>query len=235
MSYLILVVAVAIGLFLLIRGIQGIDPRVLLRILKWTFAILGIGIATYLTVTGRIAYAAMIAAGLLPMLFRARRIAQAARSFRGPSPGQSSDVETDYLRMSLDHDTGELNGTILEGPFRGRLIEELSLEELLALLRDCRVNDAQSAELIESYLDRVHGPEWRGGDTGAHAGDGGPSDGRPMTVDEAYEILGVRRGADADEIRDAHRKLMLKIHPDQGGSTYLAAKINQAKEILLGS
>lgn len=235
MSYLILVVAVAIGLFLLIRGIQGIDPRVLLRILKWTFAILGIGIATYLTVTGRIAYAAMIAAGLLPMLFRARRIAQAARSFRGPSPGQSSDVETDYLRMSLDHDTGELNGTILEGPFRGRLIEELSLEELLALLRDCRVNDAQSAELIESYLDRVHGPEWRGGDTGAHAGDGGPSDGRPMTVDEAYEILGVRRGADADEIRDAYRKLMLKIHPDQGGSTYLAAKINQAKEILLGS
>ncbi len=235
MSYLILVVAVAIGLFLLIRGIQGIDPRVLLRILKWTFAILGIGIATYLTVTGRIAYAAMIAAGLLPMLFRARRIAQAARSFRGPSPGQSSDVETDYLRMSLDHDTGELNGTILEGPFRGRLIEELSLEELLALLRDCRVNDAQSAELIESYLDRVHGPEWRGGDAGAHAGDGGPSDGRPMTVDEAYEILGVRRGADADEIRDAHRKLMLKIHPDQGGSTYLAAKINQAKEILLGS
>ena len=235
MSYLILVVAVAIGLFLLIRGIQGIDPRVLLRILKWTFAILGIGIATYLTVTGRIAYAAMIAAGLLPMLFRARRIAQAARSFRGPSPGQSSDVETDYLRMSLDHDTGELNGTILEGPFRGRLIEELSLEELLALLRDCRVNDAQSAELIESYLDRVHGPEWRGGDAGAHARDGGSSDGRPMTVDEAYEILGVRRGADADEIRDAHRKLMLKIHPDQGGSTYLAAKINQAKEILLGS
>ncbi len=235
MSYLILVVAVAIGFYLLIRGIQGIDPRVLLRILKWTFAILGIGIATYLTVTGRIAYAAMIAAGLLPMLFRARRIAQAARSFRGPSPGQSSDVETDYLRMSLDHDTGELKGTILEGPFRGRLIEELSLEELLALLRDCRVNDAQSAELIESYLDRVHGPEWRGGDAGAHGGEGGSSDGRPMTVDEAYEILGVRRSADADEIRDAHRKLMLKIHPDQGGSTYLAAKINQAKEILLGS
>jgi len=239
MSYLILVVAVAIGLYLLIRGIQGIDPRVLIRILKWTFAILGIGIATYLTVTGRIAYAAMIAAGLLPMLFRARRIAQAARSFRGPSPGQSSDVETDYLRMSLDHDTGELKGTVLEGPFRGRLIEELSLEELLALLRDCRVNDTQSAELIESYLDRVHGAEWRGGDAGsragAHSGGGDTSDGRPMTVDEAYEILGVRRGADADEIRDAHRKLMLKIHPDQGGSTYLAAKINQAKEILLGS
>lgn len=235
MPYLVLAVAVVIGLYLLFRGIQGTDPKVLLRIFKWTFAILGIGIATYLTVTGRIAYAAMIAAGLLPMLFRARRIAQAARSFRGPSPGQSSDVETDYLRMSLDHDTGELQGTILEGPFRGRLIEELSLEELLALLRDCRVNDTQSAELLESYLDRVHGAEWRGGDPGARAGGGESSDGRPMTVDEAYEILGVRRGADADEIRDAHRKLMLKIHPDQGGSTYLAAKINQAKEILLGS
>ena len=234
MAYLILVVAVVIGLYLLIRGIQGTDPRVLLRIFKWTVAILGLGIATYMTVTGRIAYAALIAAGLLPMLLRARRIAQAARSFRGPSPGQSSDVETVYLRMSLDHDTGELQGTVLEGPFRGRLVDELSLEELLALLRDCRVNDAESAELLESYLDRVHGPEWRGGDSGAHAG-GNASDGQAMTVDEAYEILGVRRGADADEIRDAHRRLMLKIHPDQGGSTYLAAKINQAKDFLLGS
>ena len=237
MPYLILAVAVVLGLYLLFRGIQGTDPKVLLRIFKWTFAILGIVIAGYLTVTGRIGYAVAVAAGLLPFLLRARRIAQTVRSFRGPSPGQSSDVETAYLRMSLDHDTGELKGTVLEGPFRGRLVEELSLEELLALLRDCRVNDAQSAELLESYLDRVHGAEWRGGDAGHHpAGSGGdPSDGRPMTVDEAYEILGVRRGADADEIRDAHRRLMLKIHPDQGGSTYLAAKINQAKEILLGS
>lgn len=234
MSYLILAVAVVIGLILLIRGIQGTDPRVLLRIFKWTVAILGLGIATYMTVTGRIGYAVATAAFFLPVLLRARRIAQAARSFRGPSPGQSSDVETAYLRMSLDHDTGELQGTVLEGPFRGRLVEELSLEELLALLRDCRVNDAQSAELLETYLDRVHGAEWRGGDSGAHAG-GNASAGRPMTVDEAYEILGLRRGADADEIRDAHRRLMLKIHPDQGGSTYLAAKINQAKDFLLGS
>ena len=234
MPYFILAVAVVIGLILLIRGIQGTDPRVLLRIFKWTFAILGLGIATYLTVTGRIGYAAAIAAFFLPVLLRARRIAQAARSFRGPSPGQSSDVETAYLRMSLDHDTGELQGTVLEGPFRGRLVEELSLEELLALLRDCRVNDAESAELLETYLDRVHGAEWRGGDSGAHAG-GNASAGRPMTVDEAYEILGLSRGADADEIRDAHRRLMLKIHPDQGGSTYLAAKINQAKDFLLGS
>lgn len=234
MAYLILVVAVVIGLALLIRGIQGTDPRVLLKIFKWTAAILGIGIATYLTVTGRVAYAAAIMAGFLPLLLRARRIAQVARSFRGPSPGQSSDVETTYLRMSLDHDSGELEGTVLEGPFRGRLLEELSLEELLALLRDCRVNDAQSAELLESYLDRVHGVEWRGGDAGSQPG-GEASGGGPMSVDEAYEILGVSRGANADEIRDAHRRLMLKIHPDQGGSTYLAAKINQAKELLLGS
>lgn len=239
MPYLILAVTVVIGLYLLIRGIQGTDPRVLVRIVKWTVSILGIGIASYLTVTGRIAYGAMIAAGMLPILLRARRIAQMARSIGGPSPGQSSDVETAYLRMSLDHDTGELNGTVLEGPFRGRLVEELSLEELLALLRDCRIADEQSAALLESYLDRVHGAEWRGGDSGAQPGGGqsggDASAGRPMSVDQAYEILGVRRGADADEIRDAHRRLMLKIHPDQGGSTYLAAQINQAKEVLLGS
>ncbi len=245
MPYLILAVAVVIGLYLLVRGIQGADPKAVLRIFKWTGAIIGIGVAVYLIVTGRLGFAAAVVAGLLPLLLRARRIAQMARSLGGPSPGQSSDVETAYLRMSLDHDTGQLNGTVLQGPFRGRLIEELSLEELLALLRDCRVNDEESAALIESYLDRVHGAEWRGGDGGPGGAHGdarggardaaGAPEGRPMTVDEAYEILGVRRGADADEIRDAHRRLMLKIHPDQGGSTYLAAKINQAKEVLLGS
>lgn len=236
MPYLILVIAIVVGLALIWRGMSGGDPKVILKTLKWTAIVVGVAIATYLTVTGRVGLAAATVAFLLPVVLRARNLMQMARNFRGPSAGQSSDVETAYLRMSLDHDTGSLNGTVLQGPFRGRHLDEMSLAELLALLRDCRVNDEQSAQLVESFLDRAHGAEWRAGEAGDGAGAGAAQGGgHSMTVEEAYEILGVDENADADEIRDAHRKLMLKNHPDQGGSTYLAAKINQAKELLLGS
>ena len=249
MPYLILGVALFAGLLLLARGVSGADPKVLLKTLKWTGAILAVAIAGYLTVTGRIGVAAMIAAGLIPIILRARQIGRLARSFHGPSPGQSSDVETAYLRMRLDHDSGTLQGTVLAGAFRGRHLDELSLEELTTLLQECRVNDAQSATVLESYLDRVHGTAWRGGEedarargdarSGGHRGSQGGSRGggsapQTMTAEEAYEILGLGPGASPQEVRDAHRRLMLKIHPDQGGSTYLAAKINQAKDLLIG-
>ena len=127
---------------------------------------------------------------------------------------------------------------MLNGPSRGRQLSELAPEDLMALLQECRVNDPQSVPILESYLDRVHGAEWRGGEEATGGGGAGSSSaapgGRGMSVDEAYDVLGLDRGAGKDEIREAHRKLMLKNHPDHGGSTYIAAKLNQAKEMLLG-
>lgn len=147
-----------------------------------------------------------------------------------PAPGQSSKVATDHLEMELDHDTGAMRGRVLKGVFAGRDIESMAPAELALLWRDCQFADPQSAQLIEAYLDRVHA-SWREDMARAEAEHGA---GGIMTAEEAYEILGLKPGASEDAIRKAHRELMLKMHPDRGGSTYLAAKINEAKEILIG-
>jgi DnaJ domain len=147
------------------------------------------------------------------------------------SPGQTSRVVTDHLEMELDHDTGAMRGRVLKGLFKDRDIESLGVADMALLWQDCRHTDASSAQIIEAYLDRTY-PSWREdmarGESAMHRGE----DGR-MTAQEAFEILGLKPDASEDAIRRAHRDLMLKLHPDRGGSTYLAAKINEAKDVAL--
>jgi hypothetical protein len=152
------------------------------------------------------------------------------------SPRQKSEVRTDALEMVLDHDTGEMEGRCLKGQFAGRTLSSLSEAELLALLAELRPTDAQGAALIEAYLDR-RAQGWREerAEEAPKEQARAPRGGRiRMSREEAYEVLGLRKGAGEDEIRAAHRKLMMKVHPDQGGSDYLAARINEAKDVLLG-
>ena len=151
------------------------------------------------------------------------------------SPGQKSQVRTEALEMELDHDSGHMEGTCLKGSFAGRALTTLSKEELLFLLDELHGTDAQGAVLIEAYLDR-RAKGWREGPTEAARDEPWrPHGGRVrMSREEAYEVLGLAKGASEEDIRAAHRKLMLKLHPDQGGSTYLAARINEAKDVLLG-
>jgi hypothetical protein len=129
--------------------------------------------------------------------------------------------------MTLDHDTGHMEGTVRQGEFQGRRLAELDHDELLALWRELRAADEASATLLESWLDRAW-PEWRGGAAPPR------SRSARMSPEEALEVLDLAPGATPDEIRAAHRRLMLKLHPDQGGSTWLAARLNEARDILLG-
>ncbi|MDP7642479.1 MAG: DnaJ domain-containing protein, partial [Alphaproteobacteria bacterium] len=169
---------------------------------------------------------------ILPLLLRSLR--GSAGQSGTPSPGRQSEIETDYLRMMLDHDSGEMDGTILRGKYQERELRELSEVELNDLLNECKMNDEQSARLVESYIDRVFGEDGDGEENAPRSRRARPGPANTMNRDEAFEVLGLEPGSSESEIREAHHKLLLKIHPDQGGSDYLAAKINQAKEVLLG-
>ena len=149
---------------------------------------------------------------------------------RGGSSDANSAVRTPYLEMSLDHATGAISGRVLQGRFAGRALSAFRDSERMDFLAELRSNDAQGAQLFEAYLNRAF-PGW---DTSA--ADGGPrgsASSRGMTVEEAYLVLGLSRGATREDIQTAHRNLMKRFHPDQGGTTYLASQVNEAKDVLL--
>lgn len=146
--------------------------------------------------------------------------------------GATSTVRSAWLEMQLDHDSGKLDGTILLGELEGEQLSSLSEEELLKLYPQLQ-NDSESASLMEAYLDsRLAG--WREDmQPGGSSGQGSSPSSGPMTKEEAYQVLGLSPGAGTQEIRSAHRRLMKAVHPDSGGSTFLAARINEAKDTLL--
>jgi hypothetical protein len=149
------------------------------------------------------------------------------------SSGQTSRVRSALLDMTLEHDSGNLRGEIIAGEHAGRSLDDFDLRQLVAM---GAAFDAESLALLESYLDRRF-PAWRQDAQGERAGRqggnvGGPASGK-MTEQEAYQILGLQAGASVDDIGRAHRSLMKKLHPDQGGSTYLASRVNEAKDTLL--
>ncbi len=152
---------------------------------------------------------------------------------RKRSAGQNSAVRTKILAMELDHDSGHMDGEVLEGEFAGQRLSQLDLKELVELMDDCSAAGDQSQALLEAYLDRAH-PDWReGAGAGETSAAGGAS--AKMSAGEAFEILGLEPGASEQDIVSAHRRMMKQYHPDQGGSDYLAARINQAKDLLLGT
>jgi hypothetical protein len=222
-------VALLAGLLLLIYLFVNADPAKLARGLKWTAIGAAIVLFLFLLFSERFAFLWLPLTLAFPYLRRARSLFAGFRS--AGSTGQTSDVSTRYLRMSLDHETGAMRGTVLAGRFAGMRLEELSAADLLDLLRECRAADEEGARLVEAYLDRSH-PQWRDELGGGRAAPP-PRGSDDITVDEAYEILGLAPGADAAAIKAAHHRLMKQLHPDHGGTDYLATKINRARDVLL--
>ena len=233
MQWLLLGVALFIGTVLIGRWFVDADTKKVLKALRWTGAILAIVVGLFLIVSGRFSFLWIALMGLLPWISRFRMLRRMARSARGPSPGRQSRVDTRFVAMTLDHDTGDMDGEVLEGPFAGRQLSEMSLEDLLALFASARQSDTQSARVLEAYLDRVHGDSWQDSarDSGEQASSAARKGGA-MTVEEAYQVLDLEPGASKEEIVKRHRDLMKKVHPDHGGSDYLASRINEAKECL---
>ncbi|HEY0234554.1 MAG TPA: DnaJ domain-containing protein [Afipia sp.] len=233
------IVAVAL-IYATLNIVKGADPKFLARLIKIGGGVVTLAFAAFIGVRGELAVAIPIAifgAGLLGWSPFGSSIGSAWGNWTGnarKSSGQKSEVRSKFIQMTLDHDTGGLEGRVTAGPEAGRALDDFTLDQLLALGRGF---DGESWALLESYLDRRFAG-WREHAQDAAAGGGrrefgGSAAGGKMTAEEAYEILGLQRGAGRDEISRAHRGLMKKLHPDQGGSTYLAARVNEAKDTLL--
>jgi hypothetical protein len=241
MVWVLLVVTVLVGGAFLLQWFLHAEPREILRALRWSGLIIAVILAIVLLLTRQFQLIYTVAIFLLPWLLRARALRHRMKSARGPSAGQTSEVHTRFVVMQLDHDSGEMDGTVREGPFAGKRLSELALGDVVSLYHLAAAADPTSAQVLQAYLERMHGDAWHAGsqsEAGAggkgSAGDAGKPSGGPMTRAEACAVLGVGAGASADEIKRAHRRLMKQYHPDHGGSDYLAAKINEAKEVLLG-
>lgn len=235
MGELLLGAVALIAILFLVRAFVGADPKALVKALRYAGAALLALLAIYLFVTDRFAPGMFIASAAWGLFTRGHIWPGGWPSYHFPgrsrsTPGQSTSVRTSWLEMELDHDTGDMRGTILKGDLAGRRLDQLGKDKLVAFYQTVAQDDLETARLLEAYLDRTFG-DWR-----PSAAEDEPKPGRAttgMSRAEALKVLGLEEGASADDIRAAHRRLMLQNHPDKGGTDYIAAKINEAKDVLL--
>ena len=210
-----------------IAALLSVNPAALAATLRYALPVAAAGMGLALTLLGRSGIGVPLLAFAAILFGRARRASRATRQ-----PGGQSHVRSAALEMELDLDTGEMNGLVLAGSFEGRELNQLEQPDLMLLHAELAA-DRESLGLLEAYLDR-RTPDWRAGlDTDEDAGLGASPGSGAMTQKEAYEVLGLGPGASETEIREAHRRLMKRMHPDAGGSAFLAGRINEAKAVLL--
>ena len=208
------------------------------RVLLWVTGITTVSIIIILLyrLSGSFLWSWMVF--LIPLILRWKNIIQrfrnAAKTASGPSGGQISSVNTEFLEMNLYHDSGEMSGVVKKGKKKGQKIETLGLDKLIELLEEAK-SDPSSIQLLEKFLDTKYNDNWKSQyhrQTYEQKASNGTD---PFNRSKALEILGLIDPVTDKQIREAHRRLILANHPDKGGSTFLAAQINKAKEVLLGN
>ncbi|MFN4017201.1 MAG: molecular chaperone DnaJ [Reyranella sp.] len=228
---LLVIAAIALAVVWFLRA----NPSSMAQVLRVVMVVLGcIGVG------GMLIFGLRFLPGLLPELLGlagvaiTALIARAVRNrssggFSSPGTGQRTEVRTAFLNAWIDHGSGDVGGTVLAGRYAGRTLDALTDAELLDLRTECAA-DADSLRVLEAYLDRRLGADWR------NAQHTPPPRGprTDMTREEALAVLGLAEGASDDDIRAAHRRLIQRMHPDVGGTADLAARINRAKDVLLG-
>jgi len=247
---ILIILAAIIVLLLILRAFARQSTQDLKKLGRWLLLMVAGALFLFLLATGRLHWIFALAAAALPVIYRFlpllryvpllrswyRRYQARQPGASSAAPAQASTVQAAWLRMTLNHASGDMDGEILLGQFQGQRLRNLTLPQLLALLGECQ-HDQDSQALLIAYLDRHHAG-WRDqaacearyeGEQQAQS----PAGSVKMTKQEAYEILGLNAGASEQDIIQAHRRLMQKLHPDHGGSTYLAARINLAKDVLL--
>jgi hypothetical protein len=214
-----------------INSFSKIHPKQAARLVRALGGVAVLLVAAFLLLRGEFGVAIPVGAFGLGLLGWVSLWPASLAGRTKKSTGQASRVSTAYLEMELDHDSGAMHGRVLSGRYEGTALDALDMPALTNLLGEV---DGDSRDLLAAYLDR-RSPGWRENaqhDAGAGSRSRPASSGK-MTEEEAYQILGLQPGARVDDISRAHRSLMKKLHPDQGGSTYLAARVNEAKDVLI--
>ena len=249
MTFLAIGIVVLLALAVLARLVSSADPILLTKVLRWSLIILGVFFALFLLLRGQALLAAAPAAvaaiawrllrivpmGLWFRLFqmgraRRRQHKYSAKRDAFAQASEQSVVDTEWLHMTLDHSTGDLSGEVVKGSFSGQSLNDMEEKLLDKLFDECSA-DESSMQLLQSYLDRRFGTNWHENFRKSNSPWG--SENHDMGPEEAYEVLGLAPNASDADIKEAHRKLMASNHPDHGGSSYLATKINRARDVLL--
>ena len=232
----ILIIAIVIGVWLYIYWARKQSKQKKFQSIAILVAIILIGLAA----TGRLHWLFALFAAIVPvfqrllwllsyLLLLGKLFIQFRNIQTKSNTNQHSSVETEYISMTLDHTTGVMSGKVIKGTHIGKSLENLALIELIAMYKELSQLDTDSAQLLEAYLDRTHKDTWR---ENIHVNKNF-SQNTTMTTEEAHNILGLENNSTPEQVIQAHRRLMQKLHPDRGGNDYLASKINQAKDLLL--
>ena len=236
---MLLLVTIA-GLIALLLGVRWIarQPPPVRR--KWLlFAV--VGVLAALALSGRLHWLVAAVGATLPLLYKlfalVRFVPLFTRIFHNFNLGSQgfANFQSRSLVLEINPLTGTMDGRVLAGRYQGRRLSSFSKSELEALMAEFVEDDPQAAQLLRSYHRmRARRASKRGDDHRDGPGDGGAkAPAFDMSRDQALRILGLEADATREEITEAHRRLIQKLHPDRGGSAHLAALINQAKDLLL--